>query len=244
MNPADFPGLHRAEDDPWRFSLAIPIWIPAVEGDIKVHGHQISVSQDTSDSVDLFDSNLNGAFALHFEAAKGRFGLFVDLMYIDLQIKGADNATDAEASVSGFIGEIGGFYTVLAPPPGKHGWGTFQIDALGGLRVSNLELGIDTNSFGGSASRTIYDPFIGARLTLGLTDWLSFKARGDVGGFAIDAWPTSEFSYNLDAGLQFHIADWFDIGVGYRRLSFDFASSTTKLDTSLSGPYVAIQFNF
>jgi len=82
------------------------------------------------------------------------------------------------------------FYTVVAPPPGKRGWGAVRIDALGGLRLSELELGIHGDRFNGSTSRTIYDPYVGARLTLGLTDWLSFKARGDVGGFGIEAWPT------------------------------------------------------
>src|SRR4051812_3338925 len=105
-------------DDGWRLSLSIPVWLPGIDGDLTVRGRELSINQDTGDVVDLFDSHVNGAFAAHVEAANGPAGLLVDLMYIDLRGVGTRGLTNAEASLEGFIGELGMFYTVVAPPPG------------------------------------------------------------------------------------------------------------------------------
>jgi len=90
MNPAEFPALRSPDEDRWRFSLSIPIWIPGVDGDVKVRGRDVDISQGTDDVVDLFDTHINGAFALHFEAAKGPIGLLVDLMFVDLETAGTE----------------------------------------------------------------------------------------------------------------------------------------------------------
>jgi hypothetical protein len=234
------------DDDRWNLSLSIPIWLAGVDGGLTVRGEEVSGDQDTGDDVDeLFDSRLNGAMALHFEAQKSRFGLLLDAMYLDRSVEGTLGATNAEASIKGFIGEVGAFYTLTPYAPDKRGWGAVRVDALGGLRVSALELGLQSDTLDGDVSQTFYDPYVGARVVVGLTKWLSFKLRGDVGGFGIDAWPTSEFSYNVDTGLEFHLARWFDLGLGYRWLNYDLDfGSDSSLDATLSGPVVELKFNF
>jgi opacity protein-like surface antigen len=229
--------------DAWQLSLAIPVWLPALDGDLVVRGREASPSQGTGD---VFDSHVNAAFVVHFEAEKARFGFLLDAMYLDLRAENGGRDTDNEASLKGFIGEAAVFYAIVAPEPGRRGWGTFRLDALGGVRVTDLELGLNGSNFGVSASRTIYDPMVGLRMELGLTDWLSLTARGDIGGFGITAWPTSDLSYNIVAGLEFHVATWFDVGVGYRWLDYDFASKSgsSSFDATLQGPYLALRFNF
>src|SRR6476659_7325107 len=59
-------------------SLAeMPATDPAVAGDVTVKGQDLSLSQDTGDTFDTFDSHLNGAFLLHFEAERKRVGLLL-----------------------------------------------------------------------------------------------------------------------------------------------------------------------
>jgi opacity protein-like surface antigen len=230
----------------WNLSVGIPIWVPSLNGDLTVEGRQFSPDQDTGDVVDAFDSHFNGAFALHVEATKDRFGFFGDVMYLDLTSSRDGGPGDAEAKLRGFIGELGAFYTVVAPEPGKRGWGAFRLDALGGVRVTSIEFGINADEADVSKNQTLFDPFIGARAQLGLTKWLSINARGDVGGFGIESWPTSDFSYNVEAGLAFRLARRFDLGLGYRWLNYDFESDsgTSSFDATLSGPFVALTFNF
>src|SRR5687768_110045 len=171
-------------DRDWAFSFSVPVWLVGLDGDLVVRDTELDADQDAADDVDEFlDSELNGAFALHFEAQKNRFGVLLDGMYLDRTAEGTVDATDAEGSLKGFIGEVGAIYTIIPPKPEKRGWGMFRLDALGGLRVSALELGLDGAVVDDEVSKTFYDPFIGARLELGLTRWLSFRLRGDVGGF-------------------------------------------------------------
>jgi hypothetical protein len=253
--PATDPAAAAADTSPqpaadgdrgWAFSLSVPIWLVGVNGDLVVRGADLDADQDAADDVDEFlDSELNGAFALHFEAEKQRFGMLFDAMYLDRSAQGTVDVTDAEGSLKGFIGEVGAFYTLVPPAPEKRGWGMFRLDALGGVRVSALELGVETGGFDADVSRTFYDPFVGARAEVGLTDWLSLKFRGDVGGFGIDAWNTSDFAYNVDTAFEFHLARWFDLGVGYRWLNYDLElGSDSSLDATLSGPIVELKFNF
>ncbi len=240
------PASQQAAADDWKFNIAVPLWLPSVDGNMTVKGRELSLDQDTGDTIDALDSHINGAFLMHFEAQKSRVGLLLDVMYLDLRAEGNGDVTDATGSLKGFVGEVGGFYSLIAPPPGKKGWGAVTVDVLGGVRVSALEFGINGDNFGGSVNRTVYDPFVGARIELGLAKWVSLKARGDVGGFGIDAWPTSDPVYNLAAGVEFHLAEWFDLGLGYRWLSYDFEgnSANSSFDAMLSGPFVALSFNF
>jgi hypothetical protein len=233
-------------DDGWHLRVGIPIWVPALNGDLTIKGRELSPDQDTGDVYDSFDSHFNGAFALHADAELGRFGLFGDAMYLDLRSERETGAGNAEAVFRGFIGELGAFYTVIASEPDKRGWGAFRVDALAGARITSVEVGINADVGNVSRHQTLFDPIVGARAELGLTNWLSLKARGDVGGFGIQAWDTSDVSYNVDAGLNFHLATWFDVALGYRWLKYDFemGSDDSSFDASLSGPYVALTFSF
>jgi opacity protein-like surface antigen len=109
-----------------------------------------------------------------------------------------------------------------------------------------MKLGIHDDVNDLSTTITLYDPIVGTRMELGLTKWLSAKARGDVGGFGINAWDTSDLEFNVEAGLEFHLARWFDMGVGYRWLNYDFVtdSGNSSFDATLSGPVVELRFNF
>ncbi len=235
--------LAAGSDDGWQLSLGIPIWIPGIEGDLVIRGNELSPDQGTDDVIDILDERLNFALALHFEASKGRFGFFVDVLYADLRAEGTQGLTDAEAYLKGLIGEAAVFYTLVEPTTSRK-FGTFQLDALGGVRVTSLKIGIDGDTADVSVNHTLYDPMVGARMELGLTEWLSLKARGDIGGFGISSWNTSDFSYNIDAGLAFYLGETFEIDLGYRWLKYDFVSDDSSFDATLHGPYVSLLFHF
>jgi hypothetical protein len=85
--------------DGWRFLVAIPLWLPGLNGDVTAKGFTFTADQDTSDVLDLVGSHLNGAVALHLEAQKDRFGLFTEFMYVSM----AAEATPAWARRSARI---------------------------------------------------------------------------------------------------------------------------------------------
>ncbi|MEZ0266152.1 MAG: hypothetical protein ACAI43_15590 [Phycisphaerae bacterium] len=236
-----------AGGDRFELTLSFPLWLPTVDGDLTIRGRELDLSQDVGDSLDVFTGHVNAVLPIHVEARRDRVGVLLDVMYFDLRANGTADRTDAEGKLRAFIGELGLFYTVVAPQKPR-GWGAFRLDVLGGVRVSVLELGIESDSAAGDAStdRTVYDPYVGARLELGLTDWLSFNARADVGGFGIDAWPTSDLCYNLEAGLEFRLGTCCALGVGYRLMSYEFDADApgSSLDTTLQGPVFSLKFVF
>lgn len=231
-----------ATDDRWHFLIGVPIWFPGYDGTTIVNGQESDEDSHPRDIVQKVNGHLNLAGALHFEAEKNRFGFLADALYMDLRAN--TDADNGEGSLKAFIGELAGFYTLVEPRAGAKGWGEFRGDVLAGARVTWLELGLETDTLDVSADKTFVDPFVGARVELGLTDWLYYKLRGDIGGFGVG----SDLVWNVDTGLEFRLTKNFDIGLGYRWLNYNFqegsGSNEFEFDATISGPYVNVQFRF
>jgi hypothetical protein len=240
---ADAMEMPKFDDDQWHLQLAFPLWIPAISGNLTVRGRTLQPDQDTSDSFDVIENHINFAFVGHFEARKNRWNYIADIMYIDLRGEGQLGRGN-EASLKGFIGELSAAYTVIAPE--KTGFGAFRLDVLGGVRVSSVRLGVDFDNLNSTANETVYDPIVGLRLEFGLLDWLSIRARGDVGGFGISAWDTSDNQYNVEAALDFKISQSFEVLLGYRWQHYKFIRDPgiAEFNADISGPFVTLQFNF
>lgn len=231
-----------ATDDKWNFLIGVPIWFAGFDGTTIINGQESEEDAETRDVVQKVNGHLNLAGALHFEAEKNRFGFLADALYMDLRAN--TDADNGEASLRAFIGELGGFYTLIEPKAGTKGWGEFRGDVLAGARFTWLELGLDTDSFEGDADEMFIDPFVGARMELGLTDWLYYELRGDIGGFGVG----SDLVWNVDTGLEFRLTKNFDIGLGYRWLNYNFhdgsGGNEFEFDATVSGPYLNVQLRF
>ena len=237
------PAVGSDAADTWHLRLGIPIWLAGLDGTLTVRGSELEPSEDPSD-IDLFGSHLDGAAALHAEAEKRTFGLIFDSMYVDV---GATANTSigaaAEGSVQGFVGELDAFYIVTRPEPGV-GWGALAADVLAGVRFTRLDLGVDTAATTASSSHWVVDPLVGGRIEVGLTDWLGYKLRGDIGGFGL----ASDLTWNVDTAFAFHFSKLFQMDLGYRWLDYDFSKGSgtdqSGLDLTLEGPYLGVQFAF
>lgn len=247
------PALSGQSDaaEPWRFQLTPYFWLAGMSGDLTVRNHSTSVDQDLGDVVDVLKDHLNFGAALHFEAEHGRAGLFVDAMYMDLRGERdrASGGKTIDAQLEQFIGELGGFYTLIPAKPVQEGPLTFRLDALGGLRTTWMQLEIDPDATSPvTRDRGWVDPIVGLRTEVGITDWLSARVRGDIGGFGLGSGTTSEFAWNVDAGLAFHLSSSAEFLLGYRWLDYDYedgaGSDKFIFDMQLSGPYMGLTFRF
>jgi opacity protein-like surface antigen len=112
-----------------------------------------------------------------------------------------------------------------------------------------------------SASTDWVDPVIGARGKVKIWKATSLYAQGDVGGFDANSGSafeihregrtivresvdSSDWSYQVQGGLEFQLSRWFSTQVGWRYLKYDFVKSgfTNKLD--LNGPFIQGAINF
>ena len=140
--------------------------------------------------------------------------------------------------------------------------GDLSIFNNGDARLIRLRqlLGI-RNKLDFSASTDWVDPVIGARGKVKIWRATSLYAQGDVGGFDANSGSafeihregrtivresvdSSDWSYQVQGGLEFQISRWFSTQVGWRYLKYDFVKSgfTNKLD--LNGPFLQGAINF
>ena len=140
--------------------------------------------------------------------------------------------------------------------------GDLSIVNNGNARLVILRrlLGI-RNKLDFSASTDWVDPVLGARGKVKLWKATSFYAEADVGGFDAnsgsafqihregrtivrDSVDSSDWSYQVQGGLEFQISRWFWLQVGLRFLKYDFVKNgfTNKLD--FHGPQVQGGVNF
>jgi hypothetical protein len=77
--------------DKWEFSLTPYGWATSMNGDITARGHTVDVNESFIEIVEKSDSLL--AWMSYFEARKGRFAFFTDLVWADIGFPGHFNIT-------------------------------------------------------------------------------------------------------------------------------------------------------
>jgi len=87
---------------------------------------------------------------------------------------------------------------------------------------------------------------VGARATAKLTEKLSLRVRGDIGGFGIGS--ASDFAWNVVAFLGYQLSRRISFGVGYRIIDIDYERGSGRrrfeYDVTTSGPVLGLAFHF
>lgn len=217
----------------WSFVFEPYFMAPYMDGKSAIGPVEARVSSSPSD---VF-SNLNwGAMGL-FELNNGRFGLAVDLTYMNLE-------TTSDRRFLESIGGHQGAYSVT---------GLVRIEehaeAYAGIRVNDLGVRLSgTGPLGAprSASRneSWVDPIVGMRVSLPLSRALDLTMLADVGGFgvasdiSVQAWPTLGFrlSDSIRAKLGYRLVyTGYETGEGLDRFSYEVLTH---------GPTLGVQFRF
>jgi hypothetical protein len=232
-----------AMDGRWHFTVAPYFWMAGLEGTVSVAGvTELPVEASFSQIIDHFDLGL----LAHFEARQDRWGIGTDLVYLNL---GADVASarpilgrlDLEADVRQTLLEGFGFYRAATweTAGGRSGF----LDALLGARYVGTSAKIDGTGFEGT-KRTLdwVDGMVGLRLHAPLGSRFGLLARADVAGLG------SDFTWNLQADLTFHLSRHWALGAGYRYFDVDYDSGTgldRKLyDVTFNGPLVGAAYTW
>ena len=240
--------------DEWRFTLIPYIWLPSVSGTMKVG----LAGGGRSDSVDLssgnYLENLQIAGMLSFTAAKERWSILSDMLYVNFSDSkaevrfpgfgiGSGLAINADTGLEAFIFSMAGAYSVFKNQNGN-------FDVLLGVRYAGIEGKVDLDITGPrpnglrsariTDSETFIDPIIGfrGRLLLGKKWFVPYYF--DIGGFGVD----SDLTLQAYAGIGYTFTDWFSMSLGYRYLYYDFGGSKLVENVSLSGGQLGFLFNF
>jgi len=263
---AAFQAEAQVKGDQWEFSITPYLWLPNVNGTLNYSippggGGSPEVGVGPADWLEA----LKFAMMLTGEARKGRWAVFTDIIYLDLESNhGTTKAVDfgltarnplstsvdagTQSSLKGGLWELAGSYTAVEG-------GIVTLDVLGGFRYFSIRASTDwrltaavsgsggTQSFpasgGISQSEDLWDGIVGIRgkIRLGRSSNWSLPYYLDIGT------GSSDYTWQAMAGIAYGFS-WGGVQLVYRHLYYDQKENKLLQNMRFSGPALGITFRF
>lgn len=246
-------GTAEAQDSAqWEWTLAPYLWVSDVGLDLTINNDTtIGGEAAFSDLIDKVDSVFMG----HLEARKGRWGMYLDTIYLDLNDSktitvgpGGPILGDlmADAAMKMKLYDVGGVYRLSDADD------DMQFDLLGGVRYIDVDVlalltlpGPAMNTIDISTGPSETDVMLGARLVSRFAERWHWAVRADL------SFGGSEGTYNglATVGYTFGNSGLFTLTAGYRYMSIKIDGTNprgapTEADITMSGPLLGFVFNF
>ena len=242
----------------WKFAAILYMYLPTIGGSLTVPFNSGGASMNV-DAQTLLD-NLDFAFMGTFDAHNGRFGVFTDLLYMDVSgdksgtrvfsignrvpIPG-DVTADLGLKLKGTVWTVAGEYRIA----NDSAW---TVDALAGARLFDMKPTIDysfTGNIGplpvpgrsGSMSATMnnWDGIVG------LKGQYRFGDRGEWSlPFYVDVGTgESDLTWQIAGGVGYAFS-WGDVLAMWRYLDYNFKSGSPIQDINFNGPMLGARFRW
>jgi opacity protein-like surface antigen len=236
-----------AAEDEWSFSVApLYLWAKNIKGEATAGGNTLPLDLDFED--DILD-NLDAAFAIHAEANKGEWTLFVEFNYAKLDPTATTRVGPVEITgdvdFKDYMYEGGAAWRIA-----KTETSTWELYA--GLRYLKQDITVAfSNNLHGQilpprvkAGDSWIHPFGGVRYSTSLGDRWGFRARADFGYEDSD-----NSAVQAMARVDFRFTDLLSGFLGYRYLDIDFQGTGNgpdeyAFDGEQQGPVLGVEFNF
>lgn len=234
------------DEGDWQFNLTPYLWLTGIKGDTQIgSGPVAKLDMSPNEVLDVLDFGLMGSF----EARRGRWGLFTDVVYAKLGgsktvdgIRGVNGVTvDAKAEVKTTTVQLALTYRALE--------GEAPVDLFFGGRYNKQDIEADLSlnardlinvSVNPQYDHSWWDPYVGVRISKPITDKLGVIAYGDVGGFGVG----SDNTWQLMLGGNYRFTENVTATFGYRVLNTDYDDDGFKYDVKLDGVYVGANIGF
>jgi hypothetical protein len=242
------------EADQWQFAVSAYGYLPAISGTayfpVAAVGANFTLNQ--SDLIDHLKMTFMGAFDAH----RGRWGIFTDVLYLDIGRRNtnihdftiggigipADTTSDVSIDMKSWIVNAVGEYRVLSQ-------GGSVLDVVAGARYLSVKERLEWNFTGSlgslpaavrsgnvEISDSIVDAIIGVK----------GQVQGDGGWrmpYYIDVGTGgAQFTWQGVIGLAY-VFHWGEVGLHYRYIEFRIDSNTLK-DLTIAGPLVSATFRW
>ncbi len=219
-----------AQADEWEYRVTPYLWIPSFDADLTI-GDSDSVESDTS-----FLEVLDFGFLINGEARRGKWGVIAEYNFLALSEDASTpgGRASAEASLDGNMFGLAGAYRFYEDERSS-------VDAFGGVRAWWIETKIEfQRAPNPSRSNNWIDPIVGLRGSYAVTDNIALSGLADIGGFGVG----SDLQWELLGRATYRFNDLFGVGLGYRHLALDFDDDGLVLDTTITGPFLALDFTW
>jgi hypothetical protein len=245
------------ETGKWQFSAILYAYLPTIDGSLTIPPDPSSPSINV-DAGTIID-NLKFTFMGTFDAHNGRWGVFTDLLYLDvggdqsktrdLTIAGgrlpASATADLSLDLKGTVWTIAGEYRVISDP-------AWTMDVLAGARLFNVKptigwslngdlgpLVLPSRSGGKEESASNWDAIVGVKGAYRFgqnRDWY-VPYYLDVGT------GQSDLTWQGMIGLGYSFK-WGDLLAAWRYLDYNFKSGESINDMNFNGPMFGVAFHW
>jgi hypothetical protein len=231
-----------ASADQWEFKLAPYVWLTGQNGIVATLPGLPPADVD----IDFYDDiwgNINLAGMLVGEARKGRFGLFADIVYTDIEMEDPVpygilySAIDSQTK--SWMVSIAGLYR-LAEQQNRF------LDAIAGVRYWSVDTDL-TLKAGLLPERSIsnsedwFDPLIGLKGFTPIGSSRFFVSSAIViGGFGAG----SDFMWDASVNFGYQWTKGFSTTLGYRYLDVDYEKDDFLYDVVQDGITLGLSWRF
>jgi cellulase/cellobiase CelA1 len=250
------PAAAQSADD-WQFGLLIYGYFPTISGTSTFPPS--SSSPGVSIDADTVLDNLKFVFMGTFEARKGRWGAFTDVIYIDVGANKSDTrefsiggsqipvgaSANLDYDLKGVLWTIAGSYRAISDP------GT-TLDVFAGARLVDLEQKISWQTSGNvgsipvsgrsgnsEVSRSNWDAIVGVkgRVMFGGDRRWFVPYYLDIGA------GDSDLTWQAMAGIGYSW-HWGDVFAAWRYIDYDLGPGKPFSDLNLNGPLLSVAFRW
>ena len=233
--PTVFSQSSAGTSAPWKNTVEIYLLAPTLDGSVGLGPIDGDVDVDAGS---VFDA-LDGAFLGTYIGEAERWGVLVDLAYMDLKEdgKGPQGVVDYEVNVKQTILGLVGLYRLTD---------TLQF-TFGGRYVvvtNRLTLTGPNQGRGAKVSEGWFDPTVGLRYVTPLAEKWVFSGAADIGGAGVG----SDLTWYWSANIAYRMTQRSQIYAGYRYIYFDYEDGEGrdrfKFDMAQHGPLAGFRFEF
>jgi opacity protein-like surface antigen len=222
-------------------SMTVYGWLPWIDGKVTSDSSGESISTSIS-AGDVLDS-LKFAFMAAGEVHYGRFGFLHDTVYSKLGNDGTLSGPfmadiDVETKALLALNAIG--YKAYESE-GK------LIEPFVGARYVDIETDVNISGggpMGAEASASVdenwWEPVIGIRARVPLTERLTAGGFADIGGFGVG----SDFTWEIFAGFDYAFSSRISANTGFRYISIDYDADNADVDLDMYGPVLGLTVRF
>ena len=244
--------------DEWKFQAAVYGYFPTISGRTTFPPSGGGSSASASVDIDTILDNLKFVFMGAFEARKGAWGGYTDVIYLDVGgsktntqsialggVVPAGATANADFDIKGWVWTLAGTYRLVADP--DHAidalFGARQLDVtpkLGWQFSGNLgPIALPDRSGNREAALTNWDAIIGVkgRAAFGAGNRWFVPYYLDIGA------GESSFTWQAMAGVGYSFG-WGDLIGAWRYIEYDMKSGEALQDLKFNGPGIAVVFRW
>jgi hypothetical protein len=227
--------------DDWAFQLAPYAWLAGLNGKLAT----LPGLPPADVEIDFYDDilgNINGALFLIGEVRKGRWGVFTDIAYVDIEDENATAGsffTSVNSRTKSWIVSAAGFYRLVEK-------NRAFVDLMGGVRYWSIDS--ELKLLAGllpeqkvSNKEDWFDPLVGLK-------GLSFLGASKIfisGGLAIGGFGAgSDFMWDASANLGYQWTKSIATTIGYRYLDVDYENDGFLYDVAQHGITLGFSWRF